>query len=292
MVCEYQIIWGQSNKRNNLNRRYSKKLVIIFDTIILIKIVVTISVVITLSLVAERVSTSVAGVLSGYPLGVAIVLFFYGLEVSPEFAAKSAVYTMPGLISTQSFVYFYYRASKLRVASQLFLSSVVAVVGFLAVGWVVQQFQFNLFLSVLVPIGSILFFLWIFKQIPIEQIQKPVAFSHRVFALRAGLAAFVIIVITGVGKFAGPGWAGVLSAFPSTLFPLLVIVNLTYDIQHVYTIIKNFPLGLGSIIVYAFIVSLVYPVYGIYSGTIMAFVGATAYLVLLQMAATLWKQDI
>ena len=59
---------------------------------------------ITLSLVAERVSTSVAGVLSGYPLGAAIV-FFYGLEVSPELAAKSAIYAMPGLIGTQSFVY-------------------------------------------------------------------------------------------------------------------------------------------------------------------------------------------
>jgi len=81
------------------------KLVNVFNTLILVKIAVTIGVVITLSLVAERVSTSVAGVLSGYPLGAAIVLFFYGVEASPEFAAKSAVYTMPGLISTQSFVY-------------------------------------------------------------------------------------------------------------------------------------------------------------------------------------------
>jgi len=76
-----------------------------FNTLILVKIAVTIGVVIMLSLVAERVSTSMAGVLSGYPLGAAIVLFFYGLGVSPEFAAKSAVYAMPGLIGTQSFVY-------------------------------------------------------------------------------------------------------------------------------------------------------------------------------------------
>ena len=33
--------------------------------------------------VAERVSPRVAGLLSGYPLGAAIALFFMGLEIGP-----------------------------------------------------------------------------------------------------------------------------------------------------------------------------------------------------------------
>ncbi len=249
---------------------------------------VTISVVITLSLVAERVSTSVAGVLSGYPLGVAIVLFFYGWEVSPEFAAESAVYTMPGLISTQAFVYFYYRASRFSGRFTILYSSVIAIVGFLAVGGIIQLFRPNMGAALLAPIVSIFFFIWLFKRIKNEQIRQPVAFSSRVFGLRAGLAAIIVVVITGMGKVVGPQWAGVLSAFPSTLFPLLIIVHLTYDIEHVTTIIKNFPWGLGSIIVYAFIVSLAYPTWGIFSGTVLAFSGATLYLVLLQITATFY----
>ncbi len=75
---------------------------------ILIILVVTVAVVLLLSLVTEHVSPRVAGILAGYPLGAAIALFFIGLESSPEFASNSAVYTMMGLVATQSFVYFQY----------------------------------------------------------------------------------------------------------------------------------------------------------------------------------------
>ena len=75
------------------------------------KIIVTVGMVLSLSAVAERVSPRVAGLLSGYPLGAAIALFFMGLEIGPDFAAQSAVYTLVGLVASQVFVYGYYRAS-------------------------------------------------------------------------------------------------------------------------------------------------------------------------------------
>ncbi len=267
-----------------LNGAYSVDAI---SLVLFLKLVVTISVVITLSIVAERVSTSVAGVLSGYPLGVAIVLFFYGWEAGPDFAAQSAVYTMPGLITTQAFVYFYYHSSRWWLGQHPVVPSIIAISGFLVVGWGLQHIRFNLLWAAITPITSIFFFVWLFRKLPRENIQQPVSFSHRVFALRAGLAAVVIVLITGVGKFLGPGWAGVLAAFPSTLFPLLVIVHLTYDPRHVYTIIKNFPLGLGSIIIYALIVTAAYPGGGIFVGTLLAFGGATFYLILLQKLSNL-----
>ena len=64
------------------------------DFVFLAKLISSVSIVVLLSWVAEHVSPKVAGLLSGYPLGAAIALSFYGLEMSPEFASKSAVYTI------------------------------------------------------------------------------------------------------------------------------------------------------------------------------------------------------
>ncbi len=91
------------------------------------------------------------------------------------------------------------------------------------------------------------------------------------------LAGFMILVIIATANFVGSRWAGLFSAFPSTLFPLILIVHLTYDKAHVHTIIKNFPLGMGSLITYLLCVSIVYPVSGIYIGTVISLAAASVF---------------
>ncbi|WP_198151457.1 hypothetical protein, partial [Formosa algae] len=91
-----------------------------------IKLIVAIGLVIGLSLLAENVSPKVAGILSGYPTGSAITLFFFGLEVTPEYAAESAVYNMIGLSAALTFVYVYYIASKYIKTYTIPLSAVSA----------------------------------------------------------------------------------------------------------------------------------------------------------------------
>ena len=73
-------------------------------------------------------------------------------------------------------------------------------------------------------------------------------------------------------------WAGLFSAFPITLFPLILIVHITYDKEHVHTIIKNFPVGLGALIVYSLSVYKSYPIWGIYLGTAVSLMMSTVYL--------------
>jgi hypothetical protein len=80
-------------------------------TLFLIKLVVVITVVVGLSIIAEHGSPRLAGLLSGYPTGSAITLFFFGLELSPQFAAHSAVYNMIGMVAMQVLIYAYYKTS-------------------------------------------------------------------------------------------------------------------------------------------------------------------------------------
>jgi hypothetical protein len=46
-----------------------------------------------------------------------------------------------------------------------------------------------------------------------------------------------------------------ISSTPMSHFPLSLIVHISYDKAHVATIIKNFPPGLGSLIVYGVSIS-------------------------------------
>ena len=46
----------------------------------LVKIALSIGMVVGLSLIAERSGPRVAGILAGYPLGIALALFFIGYE--------------------------------------------------------------------------------------------------------------------------------------------------------------------------------------------------------------------
>jgi len=242
------------------------------------KIGVTVGMVLALSLVAERVSPRLAGVLSGYPLGAAIALFFIGLEISPEFAARSAVYTLAGLAASQVFVYCYFMASSRFSRCSVLASSATAMAGYFAAAWLLHPIPFSRAAGVLTAAASISLFAFLLRRVPNVAIARSVRFTPAVLLLRAGLAAAIIVAITTAAKAVGPAWAGLFSAFPTALFPLLLIVHITYDKAHVHTIIKNFPPGLGSLIAYGVSVSYFYPTWGVGWGTLVAFGIATLYL--------------
>ncbi|SHJ06130.1 hypothetical protein [Pseudozobellia thermophila] len=243
-----------------------------------IKLIVAIALVIGLSLLAENVSPKVAGILSGYPTGSAITLFFFGLEVNPDYAAKSAVYNMIGLTAALSFVYIYYIASKHFAKFNILLSSLSAILGYFAVVWLLHLVDINLIMAITLPIAFAFLYLYLFKDIKNITIGTKARLNFKILFVRAFFASLIILGITSVPKFVGPSWAGLFSAFPTTLFPLILIIHYTYSKEHVHTLIKNVPVGMFSLIIYSLTISIVYPLFGIYLGTLMSFGTATLYL--------------
>lgn len=246
--------------------------------LLITKLCVTIGTVLGLSAVAERVSPRVAGVLSGYPLGAAIALFFMGVEIGPEFAAQGAVYTQVGLVALLVFVYVYFRVSAALPHRGVLLSSAAAMSAYFAVSWLLHWIPFSAAAAALMPIAAIFLFRFLFRRITNVAVARSVRFTWAVLSLRAGLAALMILAVTEAARAVGPAWAGLFAAFPIALFPLMLIVHMTYGKSHVHTIIKNFPLGLGALIAYTVSVSLLYPLAGLEWGTAASFGAATLYL--------------
>lgn len=248
--------------------------------LIVSKIIVSIVFVVGLSLVAENVSPRAAGILAGYPLGTAISLFFIGLENGTDFAAQSAIYTVGGLSAALVFVCCYYYVSMRFQRGQIISSSLGAIAGFLLIAKGLSLLRLNLSGAVVLTFGSILFFAFLFRHIPDVLVKKKVGFTYMVLFLRALIAALIILFVTGIASWVGPGWAGILSAFPVTLFPLLVLIHFAYGKAQVHTIIKNFPFGLGALITYTVTVHFLYPPLGVPLGTVLSFAMATMYLLL------------
>ena len=245
---------------------------------LILKLIVTVSAVLGLSLVAERVGPKAAGLLSGYPMGAAIVLFFYGLEISPKFASESAIYTLVGLIATQSFMYFYYKASLYFRKLNMLCSTAVSLSGFFLISWLLHFVTLNRLSALLIVTLSLFVFLHLFKRIENVKIENRIRLTYTIILARAILAASMMLIVIGVAKLVGTKWAGLFSAFPATFLPLILIVQFTYGKEHVHTIIKNVPRGLGAVIIYALAVSFVYPAFGVYIGTVLAFIAATIYM--------------
>jgi hypothetical protein len=262
----------------------------LFETMTLLKVGIAIFMVLFLSVLAEMVSPRFAGLFSGYPLGAAINLFFIGIEVSPEFAAESALYTAVGLIATQVFAYAYFRTSSGTISLSGIPEVAVASLGGLGAYFLsaslLRFLPIDLATAVLVPTVSILLFNSLFKGLKDVRIERRVSLKARVVLFRCVFAAFAILTITSTAGMVGPRWAGLFSAFPITMLPFVAIIHLTYGAEYAHAVLKNVPRGLTSLVVYSVAVSVSYRSCGVFVGTALAYGLATICLVVMQFKAT------
>ncbi|NVJ90959.1 MAG: hypothetical protein HWE34_04845 [Methylocystaceae bacterium] len=247
-------------------------------SLILIKTLVTITIVLGLSVVAERVSPRWAGLLGGYPLGTAIVLIFIGYQEGTDFAAQSAVHTLAGLTANLAVFAAYGLVLTLRPASSFILPSLSALAAFFVVAIPLSKLDFDLVGALIFIVIVIALCLFAFKRFGDMKILTAVRLSFWVTFVRAAMACFVVLSITGLADQMGPEMAGVLASFPSTVFPMVVIIHFTYGPAPVLTIIKHFPTGLGAMITFGVVYALYLVDLGLLLGTLVSFGAATVYL--------------
>ena len=176
-------------------------------------------------------------------------------------------------------MYIYYKTSRYFTRFSVFISSVFSIFGYFFISYLLRFFNLTKPSIIALTLISLILFIFLFRSIENVKIDKKISLSNKVIFARAGLAALIVILITSAAKLVGVKWAGLFSAFPITLFPLILIVHISYDKEHVHTIIKNFPVGLGALIIYSLSVYKTYPIWGIYIGTAVSFIMSTAYLI-------------
>ncbi|MCP4999666.1 MAG: hypothetical protein GY933_13235 [Hyphomicrobiales bacterium] len=191
-----------------------------------------------------------AGTLAGVPLGVAIVFFFVGVEQGPYFVTDAAPYTIGGFAATLCFNLAYWFFSS-RVRTYRFAISAGGALGaFVAAGFVLTLVTLNVWSATLLVALLALLSILAMRSHNATTIDKSLQMTWMVLAMRAGIAVAVVLAITGLAEAIGPKWAGVLAGFPITLFPLLIVLHISYSAEDANTVLKAFPYGLPALVVF------------------------------------------
>lgn len=249
--------------------------------IFLAKAAVSISVVIGLSLVAEHLGPRAAGFLTGMPLGAGIIVIFTGIEQGTVFTAQAAGFMVPGFVTTLAYVYLYAAVAAWRNKGglgALLLPTLTANIGYGAVAFLASLTQPPLWLALPVVTLAMFAVSKAMKSLPNTPITERVRFGPGVVMFRAVTATLAILVVTGVANSVGPQWTGILTAYPLTLFPLIVVIHVAYRGEQIAAVLKHVPLGLGSVLSFCVTVSYTLPALGLALGVATGYAAAFCYL--------------
>lgn len=255
-------------------------MIFMLEFLLLVKFVVIVLTVLSLSILSEKVSLKIAGFVSGLPIGTLITLFFFGFENGYAFASKSAITNIAGMIALQIFIFVYYKSSKMLKNSKIVLPSIIAIISYLMAIAVINNLNLDATGSITLAMISIPIFIYLFNGIKDTKIENAIKFNMKILAFRALVSGFIILSIISLSSSVGSSFAGLLSAFPTTLFPLIIIIDYSYKTENTYTIIKNVPQGILGVLLYSVGVYYFYPVFGIYIGTVLAYVPVIIYALL------------
>ncbi len=265
------------------------------SSLLLVKLAVTMLAVVALSLVAERLSTRLAGVLAGFPHGIAIVLYFIGVEQGAEFAARAAGFATSGLAANVVLAYSYARLSARfgTGAQAVFGAAIGAVAAFLALAALLNLIAPGPLLAIALTLATIATIRWLLRGFQVgEMATRPRAGFGELLA-RAALAGAIVVLITGLAALIGPGWSGLLAGFPVVTFPLLLILHLRHGPGPVGAVVRHYPFGILSLLVFTISVHWAFGALGVGLGTLFGLAASLAYLAaasLLQVRLARWRQ--
>ncbi len=244
------------------------------STLVLVKIAFTMAAVVGLSLIAERISARAAGVLAGFPHGIAIVLYFIGVEQGVAFATDAARFAVAGLGANVMLAFAFARLSGGRGV----LAAIGSVAAFLALAGIMRLIAPGPLLASFLTMGVITgIWLLLRQDTSSAQAQKP-PIRLGDLLLRAVFAAGIVVFITGIAALLGPEQAGLLAGFPVVTFPLLVILHFRHGPAPVKAVVRHYPFGIVSLLVFTLTVIWGFEALGIGFGTLAGLAAATVYL--------------
>ena len=251
--------------------------------LITIKVLTTFLTVVLLATSARKLGPSWAGVLAGFPLGGAITLYFIGYEIGPEFAAKGATQALIGLLGCLMLAIMYLIVSQRWPSSKsIYRPITFSVIAFFVTAFFLQNWDGPWWLNLGVIFASILLAHHGLGRIEDHEVAlNPENIWHRPIPsvlFRAATASASVLGITTLAHWLEPTQAGLLAAFPVSFFPVLIVLHLSYGAPVVATTIRQYPAGLGAMVVYILAVSFSYPIWGLNQGTAMALAASMLYL--------------
>jgi len=253
---------------------------------LLAKALWSVVIVLVLTFVAERVSTRVAGLLSGAPMTVILVHYFVGSEKGTDFIVESIPHGIAAFTATLAFLLGYHAVSTSNLRFAAVIGALAGCTAFATVAAVLAELAFTIPSALALTLGTVALCTWRFRHISFTRVENPVRYTTRLLFLRGAFTGLLLVGVIGFAQVLGPRWTGLLGGFPATLLPTLLILHLTYGASNTHSVVRNFPIGLGSILLYMVSVPITLPRWGLLAGVLVSLAVSLIYL----SAVMLWGE--
>jgi hypothetical protein len=220
------------------------------DTLLL-KLVVTPILTGGASLAGRKWGQNVAGWLIGLPFNGGPILFFIALEHGRNFAAATSSGAVAGVICEAAFCISYSRATRRFGCARSFLAGTI---GFLATAALLQLIR--------LPAGPIFILAWMSLSLAIWLLPHTTAPVSTLklppwdLPGRMILSTLIVLLLTGLAPVLGPGWTGILAAFPITATSLIIFAHTIEGRDAALRVLRGFMFGLYSFSGFFFALSL------------------------------------
>ena len=179
---------------------------------------------------------------------------------------------------TLVFVLVYYWTSSRLARFPALGGAMAAIAAYLGIASVLATIPFTLASGTALTVFVIALSHWLLRKIDFAALVRPISYTAHLLLLRGGVAAALIITVIMLAEILGPRWTGLLVGFPTTLLPTLLIIHFTHGTAATHAMIRNFPIGMGSIILYILSVPHSFTLWGVYGGTAASLAVAFTYL--------------
>lgn len=252
-----------------------------------------------ITVIAEKKSPKIAGILMSLPVITFLSLIFMAISQGVDFAGHAALWNPIGAIADLVYMGFFALGIKIpeyidkkqngkflnrkngRI-KEIFCGLITGFAGYFVSILALSKISINSgFVS--------LIFLWIaaiisykiFRRFPDVKAapKKIVAAKDLLFRCLFGGSAVAAVVI--LGDSAGYLWGGLFSSFPGTITPVLVLLHLKNGKEMSFGVIKSSPIGLSATGLYSCMVWLLYPLYGIFIGTVASYMSVLGFFLVI-----------
>ena len=229
------------------------------------------------TIVSEKMGTRTGGMVANLPSTILTSLLFIGIATGPDFAAE-ATRTVPlGMFLSTMFLYTFI----VLAGKGLLIALVIA----LAI-WTALALLFSLFsdahwiywslLYVLGAVGTWLLAEKVHKIKSLGKVKKRYSPGQLLFrALFAGSVVGLSVVVAAMGS---AFWTGIFASFPAMMLSAMVILTLSAGSPFARATGKIMLLASTNIVVYSFVAGALFPIIGLWLGTLVSYIVATAWV--------------
>jgi len=227
------------------------------------------------TLIAERLPKKIRGTALTVPSTMAIGLLFIGMTKSPADVPEASM-MIPVMLGA---VYIFLLTYVFLVKKGIVLALLFALVSWFAVAGVVLKFPPSTFLISIV-VGCILVYMSYVgvKKLHVDFTLKPFPMKPGIIIVRSVIGGSIVFIAVLLAKTLGNIWGGIFSSFPAVYTSTITIYHFAQGQFAIKGVAKDmFMPGVPGMMLYAWIAALTFPLYGIWIGTLLAYLATFAF---------------